>query len=81
MSERVKVMYVGRDLTELTMMPRSDWKDSELAYFHQSMQQVVPYLNTEGQSLHRQIIEEIEARGGLHPHSADYTHSSKEIYD
>ena len=79
--ERMDRMYVGRDLTELTMMSKTDWKDSELAYFHQSMQQVVPYLNAEGQSLHRQIIEEIEARGGLHQHGADYTHSSKEIYD
>ncbi len=58
-------MYAGRDMTELTMMAKNDWTDSELAFFHHSMQQVVPYLNAEGQSLHRQIIEEIERRGGM----------------
>lgn len=58
-------MYAGRDMTELTMMAKTEWQDSELAFFHHSMQQVVPYLNAEGQSLHRQIIEEIERRGGM----------------
>lgn len=58
-------MYAGRDMTELTMMAKTEWQDNELAFFHHSMQQVVPYLNAEGQSLHRQIIEEIERRGGM----------------
>lgn len=58
-------MYDGRDMTELSMMPKTDWQDDELAFFHHSMQQVVPYLNAEGQSLHREIIKEIEKRGGL----------------
>ncbi|WP_071461107.1 hypothetical protein [Bacillus massilinigeriensis] len=74
-------MYVGRDLTELTMMPRSEWRDSELAFFHKSMQQVVPYLNAEGQSLHRQIVEEIESRGGMGRNEADYTHGTTPTYD
>ena len=40
-------MYVGRDMTELSMMKKSDWENSELAYFHHSLQQMVPYLNQE----------------------------------
>ncbi|WP_053361705.1 hypothetical protein [Bacillus sp. FJAT-27251] len=74
-------MYVGRDMTELSMVSKADWKDSELAFFHHSMQQVVPYLNAEGQSLHRQIIEEIEKRGGLNRNEADWTHGTKVTYD
>lgn len=60
-------MYVGRDMTELLMMSKSEWKESELTFFHHSLQQVVPYLNVEGQTIHREIIKEIERRGGL-PH-------------
>ncbi|MBM4765080.1 hypothetical protein [Bacillus sp. B15-48] len=74
-------MYVGRDMTELSMMSKNDWKDSELAFYHHSLQQVVPYLNVEGQSLHREIIKEIERRGGLNRGEADYTHGSKINYD
>lgn len=74
-------MYVGRDMTELSMISMSDWKDSELAFFHHSLQQVVPYLNAEGQSIHRQIVEEIEARGGMHRQEADWTHGTRVTYD
>ena len=58
-------MYVGRDMTELSMISKDEWKESELAFFHHSLQQIVPYLNAEGQSIHREIVEEIENRGGL----------------
>lgn len=74
-------MYVGRDMTELSMLPRSEWKDSELAFFHHSLQQMVPYLNQEGQTIHREIVKEIENRGGLDRHEADYTHGSETSYD
>ncbi len=74
-------MYVGRDMTELSMISKSDWRDSELAFFHHSLQQMVPYLNAEGQSIHRSIIEEIEARGGLTRGEADYTHGTRVSYD
>lgn len=74
-------MYVGRDMTELSMMPKSNWNDSELAFFHQSLQQIAPYLNSEGQSIHREIIEEIEHRGGIKRNEADYTHGTKSVYD
>lgn len=69
-------MYVGRDMTELSMMPKSEWDKSELAYFHHSLQQMVPYLNQEGQSIHKEIIKEIENRGGLERQEADYTHGT-----
>ncbi|MED4156298.1 hypothetical protein [Priestia aryabhattai] len=59
-------MYRGRDMTNLSMISKKEWKDNELAYFHHSFQQITPYLNEEGQKIHRQIIEEIESRGGLY---------------
>jgi hypothetical protein len=74
-------MYVGRDMTELSTISKSEWKDSELAYFHHSFQQIVPYLNEEGQQIHKQIIDEIERRGGLKRTEADYTHGTAITYD
>ena len=74
-------MYVGRDMTELSMIPKTEWKDSELAYFHHSFQQIAPYLNAEGQTIHREIIEEIEARGGLRKSEATYTQGTRQSYD
>lgn len=58
-------MYTGRDMTELSMMAKGDWDDTELAFFHHSLQQIAPYLNSEGVTIHREIIEEIENRGGI----------------
>ncbi|MDX8362348.1 hypothetical protein [Cytobacillus sp. IB215316] len=58
-------MYTGRDLTELSMMAKTNWKNEELSFFHHSLQQITPYLNVEGQTIHREIIEEIESRGGV----------------
>ena len=58
-------MYDGRDMTELSMMSKHEWQDDELAFFHHSLQQIMPYLNVEGRSFHNEIIEEIENRGGL----------------
>jgi hypothetical protein len=57
-------MYTGRDMTELSMMSKADWDDSELTFFHHSLQQMTPYLNSEGVAIHRDIIKEIENRGG-----------------
>jgi hypothetical protein len=74
-------MYVGRDMTELSMIPKSEWDKSELAFFHHSLQQMAPYLNSEGVSIHRDIIGEIENRGGLKRNTADYTHGTKTVYD
>ncbi|HZG71470.1 MAG TPA: hypothetical protein VEY51_08020 [Chondromyces sp.] len=74
-------MYVGRDMTELSMMSRKEWTKEELAYFHHSLQQMVPYLNSEGQSIHRNIVEEIQRRGGLTRTEADATHGTTISYD
>ncbi|MBM6616459.1 hypothetical protein [Bacillus suaedaesalsae] len=74
-------MFVGRDMTELSMMPKTEWKDSELAFYHHSFQQIVPYLNVEGQTIHREIIQEIESRGGLYHQEADWTHGTRVQYD
>ncbi|MDP4084786.1 MAG: cytosolic protein [Bacillota bacterium] len=59
-------MYVGRDMTELSMIPKTEWNNSELAYFHHSFQQIAPYLNSEGVTIHTEIIKEIENRENIH---------------
>lgn len=66
-------MYSGRDMTELSMIPKTKWDNHELSFFHHSLQQMVPYLNQEGQSIHHEIIEEIERRGGLHELNTEYS--------
>lgn len=76
-----ETMYVGRDMTELSMIPKTDWKNEELAFFHHSLQQIMPYLNSEGVTIHREIIKEIEGRGGLHRNEADWTHGTRISYD
>ena len=58
-------MYTGRDMTELSMMAKADWNKDELTFFHHSLQQIAPYLNSEGVTIHREIIEEIQNRGGI----------------
>ncbi|MFK4309437.1 hypothetical protein ABH957_004114 [Bacillus sp. RC242] len=58
-------MYTGRDMTELTMISKNEWKADELAYFHHSFQQIMPYLNVEGQTFYKEVVKEIESRGGL----------------
>ncbi|CAN2254272.1 MULTISPECIES: hypothetical protein [Bacillus] len=74
-------MYVGRDMSELNMVSKEDWKNSELAYFHHAFQQIMPYLNEEGQSKYRELTQEIEARGGMKRNEADYTHGTRVTYD
>ncbi|PEX31771.1 hypothetical protein CN455_29880 [Bacillus cereus] len=74
-------MYIGRDMTELTMVSKNEWKEDELAYFHHSLQQILPYLNAEGQSIYKEIVIEIESRGGLQEGDASWTHGTKISYD
>ncbi|GAA0341589.1 hypothetical protein GCM10008967_34950 [Bacillus carboniphilus] len=74
-------MYVGRDMTELGMVPKNEWQDSELAFFHHSLQQMVPYLNSEGVTIHKEIVKEIERRGGLHRNEATYTSGTDPTID
>ncbi len=69
----VVIMYVGRDMTELSMTPKNEWQDRELAFFHHSLQQMAQYLNSEGLAIHKDIIKEIERRGGLQRQEATYT--------
>ena len=75
------LMYVGRDMTELSMLSKTEWRDSELQYFHHSFQQIMPYLNTQGQSLYKEIVKEIEKRGGLTRNEATYTQGTTIITD
>ncbi|PEA53296.1 hypothetical protein CON64_19085 [Bacillus pseudomycoides] len=74
-------MYVGRDMTELSMTPKDQWNQEELTYFHHSLQQMMPYLNVEGQTIYKEIIKEIEARGGLQRQQADWTHGTEIPHD
>ena len=74
-------MYIGRDMTELSMTPKTEWNKEELSYFHHSLQQMLPYLNAEGQTIYKEIIMEIENRGGFERHEADWAHGTKVTYD
>jgi hypothetical protein len=74
-------MYVGRDFSELSMLSKKDWHDTELAYFHKALQQIMPYLNQEGQMIYKEVIEEIESRGGLQRNEADNTNGTTITYD
>ncbi|TSB45189.1 cytosolic protein [Alkalicoccobacillus porphyridii] len=74
-------MYVGRDMSELSQYSTEEWTDKELAFFHNGMTQVAPYLNQEGAAIHVQIIKEIEARGGLHHKEATWTQGTEVHYD
>ncbi|WP_242220641.1 hypothetical protein [Bacillus cereus group sp. BfR-BA-01380] len=74
-------MHVGRDMTELSMTPKDQWNKEELAYFHHSLQQMMPYLNVEGQTIYKEVVKEIEARGGLQKNEASWTHGAKISYD
>ncbi|KGX83149.1 hypothetical protein [Pontibacillus marinus] len=74
-------MYVGRDMTELTMTKKDDWSDSELTYFQHALSQMVPYLNSEGTTILREINHEIESRGGLSRKEATWTSGTRPISD
>ncbi|EEL89695.1 hypothetical protein bcere0029_4170 [Bacillus cereus AH1272] len=47
------------------MISKNEWNKDELAHFHHSFQQIMPYLNVEGQTIYKEIVKEIESRGGL----------------
>ncbi|MGE8207589.1 hypothetical protein ACQKP0_24255 [Heyndrickxia sp. NPDC080065] len=55
-------MTIVRDMTELSMMSITDWTNTEIKHFHYSFQQILPYLNAEGQTIYKDIVEEIERR-------------------
>ena len=54
---------------------------NEFAYFHDSLQQIMPYLNVEGQTIYKEIVVEIESRGGLQQGEANWTHGTKIAYE
>ncbi|MFQ3546252.1 cytosolic protein [Halobacillus rhizosphaerae] len=70
-------MYVGRDMSELTMEPKQAWQEKELGYFHYALSQAAPYLNQEGVAMLREINKEIERRGGLHAREATWTNGTQ----
>ncbi|HBZ80697.1 MULTISPECIES: hypothetical protein [Brevibacillus] len=74
-------MYIGRDLSELTMVPLSQWEINELLYFHDTFSQLAAYLSAEGASLHVKVIRELESRGPVGGDSGAWDHASKPIYD
>lgn len=59
------MMYNGRNMDELSMVPLAEWDLEELSYHHFIMAQMAPLMNQQGISLHHQLIEEIERRGGI----------------
>ncbi|MGK5511682.1 hypothetical protein [Brevibacillus formosus] len=74
-------MYIGRELSELTMVPLADWEMNELLYYHHSFSQLAAYLSAEGASLHVKVIHELESRGPVNGDSGAWDHSSSPIYD
>ncbi|UTR14071.1 cytosolic protein [Salipaludibacillus sp. LMS25] len=74
-------MYVGRDMAELTMTPKTEWTEKELAYFHHLFQQISPYLSAEGVTIHREIVEEIMSRDGLTSLEAEWTSGTRPHFD
>ena len=58
------ILYIGRDMTELSMMSKSDWQNNELTFFHSSFQQILPYLNAEG-IYDRGGLQATESSGGI----------------
>lgn len=73
-------MYRGRTLDELTGVPVPQWELNELTWHHLAMSQMSPLMNSQGVSLHHQIIQEIERRGELqaegdHPATDGEAHS------
>jgi hypothetical protein len=55
----------NRNLHTLSSLPAAAWTQQELAYHHKVMSELSPWLNAQGTHIHGQIIQEIEARGGL----------------
>ena len=74
-------MYVGRDMTELSMMSKKDWTNKELAFFHHNLQQIAPYLNSEGVTIHREIVNEIISRGNMTDTDSSYEHGTRIHYE
>lgn len=74
-------MYIGRDLSELTMVPLAQWELNELLHYHDLFSQLAPYLSAEGASLHVKVIRELESRGPVGGDSGGWDHASKPIYD
>lgn len=74
-------MYIGRDMTELTMTKKDDWREDELVYFQHALSQMVPYLNSEGTTILREINQEIQNRGGFQRKEATWTSGTKPIVD
>ncbi|SDH43439.1 hypothetical protein SAMN05192534_105147 [Alteribacillus persepolensis] len=65
-------MYVGRDFSELLMTSKKNWTDKELAHFHESFQQILPYLTSEGGMIYREILQEMRNRQTLYHNVASY---------
>ncbi|MBP0727186.1 hypothetical protein J5Y03_18720 [Bacillus sp. RG28] len=74
-------MYIGRDFSELSMTAKNEWKENELAYYHHSFQQIMNYLTAEGQTIYKEIIKEIEVRGGLSKNEGTWTSGTRIVYD
>lgn len=75
-------MYVGRDLMELTMISKEEWKNEELAYFARCFQQVTPFLNSQGVTLRNEITEAIESRDDFRDRDeADWQNGTQLTFD
>ncbi len=55
----------NRTMEQLSDVRLEQWTGIELAEQHSAFSQLSPWLNSQGVSLHHQIIDEISRRGGL----------------
>ncbi|MGY4690540.1 hypothetical protein [Salibacterium sp. K-3] len=51
-----------RDFSELSMTPKTEWSREELLHFHESFQQLLPYLTAEGGVIYKEILKELASR-------------------
>jgi len=56
------MMEKMRDFTELSMMSKTKWQDTELDFFQYSLSQVLPYINSQGLTMLHEINEEMYSR-------------------
>ncbi|WP_067728748.1 hypothetical protein [Oceanobacillus damuensis] len=55
-------MNTPRDFTELSMLSKTKWQDSELQYFQHALSQILPYINSEGLTILHEINREMYTR-------------------
>ncbi|WNQ12103.1 hypothetical protein MJA45_03305 [Paenibacillus aurantius] len=51
-----------RRLVDLSELKPDDWTSEELAFYHEVLSDVSPWLNEQGNHIHHQIVDELVSR-------------------